>query len=214
MEACEKYREALSLMAAGALGGDEGAPVRRHLETCRACRAYRASMQRLAQSLEALETENRSVEPSAALHERAESSILTAGKGAGRLEVLRPAGWRYAVAAACLLLVAAGAFYTAYRMLAGRKERDVAASARQVDRNLPYFAVYRQAVGGSPEDLDELLEAHSKYRPHNYGNPLAEPLGNSERGDLILKKERHNENVDIAGNSCGSVLRHGGRRNC
>ena len=214
METCRKYREALTLMACRALGGNEEASLLRHIETCSACRRYYAVMQHLSESLEALDDETQGIEAPASLHARVESAVIAGARVVAPSAGLHIHAWKWTAAAACLLALAAALFYAGHRTDEYRRREEVVMPPTQLDRDLPYLSVYRQALSAPEAVLDDLLEAHSKYRPRDYGDPLAEPPGKNERENLILKKERHNEKLDIASGACGDPLRRRGGTDC
>lgn len=99
--ACERYRDALSELAAGVAGP---AGVEAHLASCADCRAELAAFRRALALVDAELAELRSAEPSAELAVRIRSAIADSGAGRAQQAVWL---WSALAAAAALLVVLA-----------------------------------------------------------------------------------------------------------
>jgi len=97
--ACERYRDALSELAAGA---PASTAVEAHLAACAGCRGGLAELRRALALVDSELAELRSAEPSPELAVRIRSAVAASGA-----EQAKPAGWPWAaLAAAAALLVA------------------------------------------------------------------------------------------------------------
>lgn len=72
---CRRYETSVSLLAAGALAGEERAVVEAHLADCAACRTKLAEMRKLTSELELLGKRLPQVEPTVALRRRWQTAV-------------------------------------------------------------------------------------------------------------------------------------------
>ena len=167
-------REAVALLATGAVSENEAAPIRRHLATCATCRTVYAEFQAVAAAHAGAARNLADPAPEAVT--RVERRIATAirarpARRNGRDETL--GWWRRVAAALALAAVIAVGF-----ILAGRRgSRRPASRATVVLPSVPppparrepagidsRWAAYRLALNDSPEALDRRLTEEAARR--------------------------------------------------
>jgi anti-sigma factor RsiW len=181
MKPCVKNRKPIAWLALGALETEPARELRRHLETCAACRAYLGEVSDLAGRLRAAQPEG-NIQTSESFHRRVAGALRAASDRAQpgsawtwvldwlREAYRRPAAvWR----AALPLLGATALALVLIVVLApprgGRPARPAPVpdrTAGELSKDLPpTIANYRLAANRSLEALDELLTQQGKRRP-------------------------------------------------
>ncbi len=145
MKACAQNREALTLLAVGALETPETRALRAHVASCAGCHGYLREMERIAETLRAAKAPQQEMEPYPFLHRRVRHTLL--------MDRQRPGvSWRVAIPAlAAMALIAL--VLPRIRTVVPLALRPVV-TEREFD---PTILNYQVAADQSLDNLDALL---------------------------------------------------------
>ena len=189
MKTCD--RQSLTLLAAGLLDDIEAQATRAHLDSCPACRAQFAGMQRLCDRLAEPAVKAATLPPPAHFHERLRQRLRDAekaGSGPSMLALVRAwfaRPWLVLAAGACLVaLLLASRFLPRRADIPGNalSRRPPISSPAPVEQ--PELAktstalAYQLALSESFEALEALLEQNGRH-----GTPSATTLLAANRGE-------------------------------
>jgi anti-sigma factor RsiW len=201
---CDRYKEAISLLACGELPVGEREAVERHLAECASCRDDYEALQRLCGRIRNLAEQEDLAEAPGGLSERLEES-------------LRPAAhtvrWVALSTAACVLIGLAvwliSSAKTNGAQTRTKQEPSVSTAstphpaATTTDVPQASWAAYHRAWLQSPATLDKMLARDAAARL----KPERNLAGLNMRGLLReLLEENHNENHSMRSRSAGSVV--------
>ena len=175
MNACDEYRESISLLAADVLDGNEARRVIAHVQECAACREFYEAMRSTCDGIRAVAQDDADVRASGDLHRRVEQAI--AGEPGRHVRTMRPSfrqrvlPWIVSAAAACVLVAFGAVLNRTWQggpgngltgnQLGSRGYVSAAAPAFADDDALPTYNAYREALCVSTEKLDWLLDRHA-----------------------------------------------------
>ena len=203
---CDRYKEAISLLACGELPVGERSSVERHLAECASCRSDYEALQRLCGRLGNLAEQDDLAEAPGGLSERLEESLRPAA------HTLR---WAALAAAACVLIGLVGwLISSAGPNGAGTRQKQEPAIGVistphpfAVTTDLPRasWAAYYRAWLQSPETLDGMLarDAAARLKPERN---LAGLNVRSFLQTMNHIEEKSNENHSMHGCRVGSVV--------
>jgi hypothetical protein len=203
---CDRYKEAISLLACGELPAPERGSVERHLAECASCRGDYEALQRLCGRLGNLAEQDDLAAAPGGLSERLEGS-------------LRPAAhtvrWAALAAAACVLIGLAVWLISSAETNDNRARQKQGPAIGVISTPHPFvattdlppasWAAYYQAWLQSPETLDGMLarDAAARLKPERN---LAGLNVRSLLQTMNHIEEKSNENHSVRGCGVSSVV--------